>query len=118
MTTDEIKEHLKQVKYPGFSRDIVSFGLVRSAGMLDGVVKVSLALTTSDPKVPLHLKTEVEKCLRVIPGVKEILVEVSVAPAKAPAAAGAVQGGNLAGNNAAPKAIQYAVSIASGKGGV
>ena len=118
MTTDEIKEHLKQVKYPGFSRDIVSFGLVRSAGLLDGVVKVSLALTTSDPKVPLHLKTEVEKCLRVIPGVKEILVEVSVAPAKAPTAAGAVQGGNLAGNNAAPKAIQYAVAIASGKGGV
>jgi ATP-binding protein involved in chromosome partitioning len=90
VTTDEIKEHLKQVKYPGFSRDIVSFGLVRSAGLLDGVVKVSLALTTSDPKVPLHLKTEVEKCLRVIPGVKEILVEVSVAPAKAPTAAGAV----------------------------
>ena len=118
MTTDEIKEHLKQVKYPGFSRDIVSFGLVRSAGLLDGVVKVSLALTTSDPKVPLHLKTEVEKCLRVIPGVKEILVEVSVAPAKAPTAAGAVQGGNLAGNNAAPKAIQYAVAIASGKCGV
>ena len=56
MTTDEIKEQLKKVKYPGFSRDIVSFGLVRSAGLLDGVAKVSLALTTNDPKIPLHLK--------------------------------------------------------------
>ncbi|MCX6952378.1 MAG: P-loop NTPase [Verrucomicrobia bacterium] len=118
MTSDEIKEHLKQVKYPGFSRDIVSFGLVRSAGVFDGVAKVSLSLTTSDPKVPLHLKTEVEKCLRVIPGVKEILVEVSVAPAKAPAAAGAPAGGNLGGNSAAPKTIRHAVAIASGKGGV
>ena len=117
MTSDEIKEHLKQVKYPGFSRDIVSFGLVRSAGVLDGVAKVSLALTTSDAKIPLYLKTEVEKCLRAIPGVKETLVEVSVAPAKAAPAAPA-NGGNLGGNSAAPKAIKYAVAIASGKGGV
>ena len=115
MTDDQIKEHLKQVKYPGFSRDIVSFGLVRSAGMLDGVAKVSLSLTTSDPKIPLHLKTEVEKCLRALPGVKETLVEVSVAPVKAAPAAG---GGNLGGNAAAPKSIRHAIAIASGKGGV
>src|ERR1051325_7675041 len=56
VTSDEIKEHLKQVKYPGFSRDIVSFGLVRSAALADGTAKVSLAITTSDPKTPLHLK--------------------------------------------------------------
>ncbi len=119
MTSDEIKEHLKQVKYPGFSRDIVSFGLVRSAGILDGVAKVSLSLTTSDPKIPLYLKTEVEKCLRVIPGVKETLVEVQVAPAKAPPTSGApVAGGGNLGGNAAPKTIRYAVAIASGKGGV
>lgn len=117
VTSDEIKEHLKQVKYPGFSRDIVSFGLVRSAGVLDGVAKVSLALTTSDPKIPLHLKTEVEKCLRAIPGVRETLVEVSVAPAKA-APPSPANGGNLGGNSAAPKAIKFAVAIASGKGGV
>ncbi len=116
MTTEQIKEHLKQVKYPGFSRDIVSFGLVRSAGMLDGVAKVSLALTTNDPKIPLHLKTEVDKCLRALPGVKETLVEISVAPVKAAALPAA--GGNLAGNTGAPKAIKFAVAIASGKGGV
>ncbi len=115
VTTDEIKEQLKQVKYPGFSRDIVSFGIVRSAGALDGVVKVSLALTTSDPKIPLYLKTEVEKCLRAMPGVKEILVEISVAPVKA--APPPANGGNLAGNGA-PKTIKFAVAIASGKGGV
>jgi ATP-binding protein involved in chromosome partitioning len=56
VTPDEIKEHLKQVKYPGFSRDIVSFGLVRSAALVDGTAKVSLGLTTADPKIPLHLK--------------------------------------------------------------
>lgn len=116
MTTEQLKEHLKQVKYPGFSRDIVSFGLVRSAGLLDGVAKVALGLTTSDPKIPLHLKAEVEKCLRAIPGVKETLVEISVTPVKAPSAGST--GGNLAGNQGAPKSIKAAVAIASGKGGV
>jgi len=121
VTSDEIKAQLKQVKYPGFSRDIVSFGLVRSAGFFDGTVKVSLALTSSDPKTPLQLKTDVEAALRGLPGVKEILVEIAVAPAKTPpAAAGGMTaaGGNLAGNAGAPKKIRYAVAIASGKGGV
>lgn len=115
VTPDEIKEHLKQVKYPGFSRDIVSFGLVRSAALVDGTAKVSLAITTSDPKVPLHLKNEVDKCLRAIPGVKETIIDVAVSAAKAAPAAG---GGNLGGTNAAPKTIKHSIAIASGKGGV
>ncbi len=114
MTPEDIKEALKQVKYPGFSRDIVSFGLVRSAALIDGTARISLALTTSDPKIPLHLKQEVEKCLRSLPGVKTTLIDVAVTPAGKPAAAG----GNLGGNASAPKTIKYAVAIASGKGGV
>ena len=82
MTDDEIKEHLKQVKYPGFSRDIVSFGLVRSAGFADGVVKIALTLTTSDAKIPLYLKTEIDKCLRSIPGVREVIIDIAVQPAR------------------------------------
>ena len=115
VTPDEIKEQLKQVKYPGFSRDIVSFGLVRSAGFLDGTVKVSLALASSDPKTPRQLKSDVEHCLRALPGVKDIIVEIAVTPAKAPPAAA---GANLAGHAGPPKTIAHAVAIASGKGGV
>ncbi len=121
MTSDEIKDRLKQVKYPGFSRDIVSFGLVRTAGFFDGTVKVAIALTSNDPKTPLQLKKDVEAALRGLPGVKDILVEIAVSPAKTPpaaAGASAVSGGNLAGNAAAPKKIKHAVAIASGKGGV
>jgi len=114
VTPDDLKEQLKQVKYPGFSRDIVSFGLVRSAALIDGTAKVSLALTTSDPKIPLFLKTEVDKCLRAIPGVKETIIDIAVSPVKTPAAGG----GNLGGNAGAPKGIKHSVAIASGKGGV
>jgi ATP-binding protein involved in chromosome partitioning len=113
MTSSAIKEILQQVKYPGFSRDIVSFGLVRSTGFADGTAKVALALTTADPKIPLQLKREVEACLKAQPGVKQVIIDVAVTPPKTP-----VTGGNLAGNTAAKRGIKYAVAIASGKGGV
>jgi ATP-binding protein involved in chromosome partitioning len=112
VTSEAIKEALKQVKYPGFSRDIVSFGLVRSAGFVDGTAKVALTLTTTDPKLPLHLKSEVEKCLRSLPGVKETIIDVAVAAPKAPATSGNLGGGT------APQGIKHSVAIASGKGGV
>lgn len=114
MTSDSIKDALKQVKYPGFSRDIVSFGLVRTAAFDAGTAKVSLAITTSDPKVPTMLKAEIEKCLRALPGVADVIIELAVSAAKPPATAGQ---GNQAGG-AAPVGIKHSIAIASGKGGV
>ena len=118
MTPDAIKDHLRQVKYPGFSRDIVSFGLVRDAAMVDGTVKVSLQLTTSDPKVPLLLKQEVDKCLRALPGVKDTVVELAVQPARPPPAPG---GNTPAGAGAAycyeDAAEQTFRAAASGRAG-
>ncbi len=113
MTPEDIKEALKQVKYPGFSRDIVSFGLVRSAALVDGTARVALALTTSDPKIPLSLKAEVERVLRSLPGVRETIIDVAVAPVKTPAG-----GGNLPGAGGPPRGLKHAVAVASGKGGV
>lgn len=114
MTDDEIKEHLKQVKYPGFSRDIVSFGLVRAAGFSAGTAKVALTLTSNDPKIPLHLKNEVEKCLRALPGVKDVIIDVAVQPVRAATPANAPG----AAGSSTPKTAKYSVAIASGKGGV
>ncbi len=115
MTADTIKEALKQVKYPGFSRDIVSFGLVRSAAFADGTAKVSVAITTSDPKVPTMLKAEIEKCLRAQPGVKDVIIELAVSAAKAAPQPGQ---GTTPGGGTAPKGLKHSVAIASGKGGV
>ncbi|WP_404422626.1 P-loop NTPase [Nibricoccus sp. IMCC34717] len=112
MNADAIKDALKQIKYPGFSRDIVSFGLVRSTGFVDGVAKVQIGITTSDAKIPAQIKAEVERCLLAQPGVQNVIVEIAVSAAKTPGS-----GGNLAGGSA-PKGIKYAIAIASGKGGV
>jgi ATP-binding protein involved in chromosome partitioning len=112
MTEDEIKEHLRQVKYPGFSRDIVSFGLVRSASLAEGTARVALAISTNDPKVPLALKAEVDRCLRVMPGVRDTVIDIAVQAVRTPATVGTAPAAT------GPKAIRYAVAIGSGKGGV
>ena len=114
LNADTIKEALKQVKYPGFSRDIVSFGLVRSTAFADGTAKVAVALTTSDPKLPTLLKAEIEKCLLVQPGVKDVIIELAVSAAKAPPKPGQA---NLGGGTT-PAGLRHSVAIASGKGGV
>ena len=115
VTPEAIKEALKQVKYPGFSRDIVSFGLVRSASLAEGTATVSLALTTSDPHVPATIKADVDRVLRSLPGVRDAVVEISVAAPRAPAAAPT---GPAAANDGEDRPIKHAVAIASGKGGV
>jgi ATP-binding protein involved in chromosome partitioning len=111
VSNETLLELLKKVKYPGFSRDIVSFGLVKSAQFEGGVAHVALALSTSDPKVPKQIRDEVEKVLKEAPGVTQVFVEVAVQAPK-------VQSGTGGSKPAAAKGIQAAVAIASGKGGV
>jgi len=61
-----VRDALASVKYPGFSRDIVSFGLVKSIKVDNGEVKVQLALATNDPSVPATIKNDAEEVLRGI----------------------------------------------------
>lgn len=111
MSPESLKEILKQVKYPGFSRDIVSFGLVKSAAVIDGVARVALQVTTSDQTVPLQLKREVERVLKGQPGIDDIVVDMAVSQAKAPSS-------GAPGAAKAPGGIRKTIAIASGKGGV
>jgi ATP-binding protein involved in chromosome partitioning len=114
LTEDQIKDALKSVKYPGYSRDIVSFGLVKQLAVNEGAVSVSLQLTTANPQAAQQLKQDAESALRAVPGVKSVYVEVKQ-PATAPSAA-------TPGSQFAPQAkvpgLNRIVAIASGKGGV
>lgn len=114
MTAEDIQSSLKQIKYPGFSRDILSFGLVRGVDLAGGVAKVQLAITTSDPKVPAKLKADVEETVGRLPGVEAVEVEISVAAPKTPPPAAS------GGQGAVQKmpGVRWAVAVASGKGGV
>src|SRR5215510_3782052 len=88
ISEDDIKNALKAVKYPGYSRDIVSFGLVKHIAAKNGAVNVSIELTASNPEAGRQIKTESEGALKALPGVTAVIVEVKQtgAPQPAPAA--------------------------------
>jgi hypothetical protein len=48
---DTIRQALGAVKYPGFSRDIVSFGLLRGLSIEGADIDVQLVLSTNDTAV-------------------------------------------------------------------
>ncbi|MDR2981426.1 MAG: Mrp/NBP35 family ATP-binding protein [Puniceicoccales bacterium] len=115
MDKDSILNALKQVKYPGFSRDIVSFGLVRGVDINDGHVSVSLAITTSDSDIPKKLHADVDNALKNA-GYINAEITISVAPSTQPhatthSASGAAPDRALAG-------VKHVIAVASGKGGV
>ncbi len=111
VTEEQIKQALSGVKYPGFSRDIVSFGLVKGVSIDNGDVRVQLALATNDPNVPATIKNDAEKVLRGITGVQDarVLIDIHAPPAGA-GAAGMV--------TTRIPGIKHVIAVASGKGGV
>jgi len=108
---------LSVIKYPGFSRDIVSFGLVRSATLNEGEASVQLAITTSDPRIPADLKKEVETVLGNLDAVTNVDVEIAVSKPKSalPPQGG---GGDQQQTPSLISGVKKIIAIASGKGGV
>ena len=113
MNEEDIKNALKAVKYPGYSRDIVSFGLVKEIAASNGAVSVVIQLTSGTPEVGKQIKTESEQVLRALPGVKMVYVDVRHQ-------AGAQPGGTQSPWNQQQRVsgIKRIVAVASGKGGV
>lgn len=110
LTQQAILDALKAVKYPGYTRDVVSFGLVKSVAVNGGSAHVTLQLTGGNAQTAQQIKTEAEKVLRAVKGVEQLHIEVlSPAGAQAPVQAQGPKG---------VPGIRRVVAVASGKGGV
>src|SRR5499427_7748967 len=76
LTETEIHNALRTVKYPGYTRDIVSFGLVKEVAAKNGAISVTLQLTGGSPEVAQQIKTESERVLRALPAVQQVYIEL------------------------------------------
>ena len=47
MNNEEVMERLRSIKYPGFSRDIVSFGIVKTVEVKGDSVRVVLLMSSA-----------------------------------------------------------------------
>lgn len=112
MNKESIQEALKAVKYPGFSRDIISFGLVRSIEFIEGKASINVSVATSDHSIPAKIRDDIENTVSKVEGVTEVAVNISVTANKqAPAGGNAPQAARIPG-------VKHVIAVASGKGGV
>lgn len=116
ITEESIKEKLGQVNYPGFSRDIVSFGLVKSISVNGEDVSVKIAIATRDPKIPADIYKATREALDAIEGIGQVDVDIDIQEPTQNAASGATAGGQV--DKQGIPGIKHVVAVASGKGGV
>jgi ATP-binding protein involved in chromosome partitioning len=109
-------EALKTVRYPGMTRDVVSFGFVEAVTAdEEGRVAVRLRMTTHKPEAAEQVKREVEGLLAELPGVAGGTVDLQLERPPAPHAG--AQKAVSQGPDLVPD-VRHIVAVASGKGGV
>jgi ATP-binding protein involved in chromosome partitioning len=108
---NEILNELKKIKYPGFTRDIVSFGLIKDIEVGHSGVTVMLSAPSASPEIVSRIVDEIRKTVSTMPGVPGVKVEVERAAPAAPRMAATPAKSPVPG-------ISRIVAVASGKGGV
>ena len=106
---DSLREALKAVKYPGFSRDIVSFGLVRDITVNGSDIDVQLVISTTENAVAKSIRDDAANVLGSLPGVGRVNVKIDIQAPAAPT--GSTGPARIDG-------VRHIIAVASGKGGV
>jgi len=107
-----VRDALSTVSYPGFSRDIVSFGLVKGVAIDGDNVTVKIEIATRDAAVPQQIHSEAQAALAKLDGLGQIKIDIDIKdPPDAGAAGGAVGKSSIPG-------VKKVIAVASGKGGV
>ena len=110
MTEENVLEALKNVTYPGFTKDIVTFGFVKDILVNGNTIGLTIDITSSADEVKAQLRDEATKELQKL-GFQNININV-----KAPQAPKQMSN-SVSGKNIAPHVKNF-VMVSSGKGGV
>jgi ATP-binding protein involved in chromosome partitioning len=112
MTQEHVSNLLKSINYPGFSRDIVSFGIVKGIQVSENKILVNLVIATQNQEHIKSIRDDIERVLTSETGIANIQVDFDVQPVKQAPTNGAPMG-----QQPIP-GVKYVIAIASGKGGV
>jgi len=113
MTQEEIQNILKEIKYPGFNRDIVSFGMVKNISLSDNTIDISLQINSENEDLLNQLTSEIKnKFINLVESNVNIHIQK---PQNQPAQSAGQQ--NPVNQQSIP-GVKHIIAIASGKGGV
>ncbi|HUP47353.1 MAG TPA: Mrp/NBP35 family ATP-binding protein [Thermoanaerobaculia bacterium] len=111
-TQQQVLDALKKVRFPGLSRDIVSFGFIHDLKVEEGLVSFTVRFQSENPAVGQQILREAEAAVRAVEGVTEAHIQLEVGPRQgAPGATAGAPPRVLPG-------VKYTIAVASGKGGV
>ncbi|HEY6146321.1 MAG TPA: Mrp/NBP35 family ATP-binding protein [Thermoanaerobaculia bacterium] len=116
LTEDKVLEVLRTVKFPGLTRDIVSFGFVKDLALGGGNVSFRLEIITESPRAAEEIRREATEKLRSLPGVQAVTIRLDVQPPGPPPPAGATAAPPP--DRALLRDVRFKIAVASGKGGV
>ena len=118
LTPALIRAALTTVKYPGFTRDIVSFGLVKNIAVTpEGAVTVDLIVESKNADVPRYIYENVMGVIKELPGVKKLDVNIEHhAPEQKKKPTGVND--DPADWKSSVPGVKHVIAVASGKGGV
>jgi ATP-binding protein involved in chromosome partitioning len=116
ITEEKVLETLRTVRFPGLTRDIVSFGFVKDLSVGGGNVSFRLDITTDSPRAAEEIKRDATEKLRSLPGVNAVTIRMDTQqpgplPQRGPAGVPPPQTNIL-------QEVRFKVAVASGKGGV
>ena len=112
MTQEHVSNLLKSINYPGFSRDIVSFGIVKGIQVSENQISINLVIATQNQEHINSIKNDIERVLSTETGIADIQVNFDIQPVKQ-----APVNGAPTGQQPIP-GVKYVIAVGSGKGGV
>ncbi|HEY4230940.1 MAG TPA: Mrp/NBP35 family ATP-binding protein [Thermoanaerobaculia bacterium] len=115
VTEERVLDALKTVRFPGLSRDIVSFGFVKDVTIGGGNVSLRLEIMTESEAAAREIYRDATEKLRALPGVNAVTIRLE---RKAPGGAAPRPGPAPAPETSILAQVRYKVAVASGKGGV
>jgi ATP-binding protein involved in chromosome partitioning len=116
LTEEKVLEVLRTVKFPGLTRDIVSFGFVKDLTVGGGNVAFRLEITTESPRAAEQIRREATEKLEALAGVHAVTIRVDVHAPGPPPPRGGV--GVPPPDTAILREVRFKIAVASGKGGV
>jgi len=119
ITNADVLRALAGVIYPGFTRDIVAFDVVKDLAVDDGAVAFRIELGPGNPAVLGTIEREARAALVVLPGVKSVAIRVTSAasPAASPSGSRPAPAPGVLDAELLP-GVKHTIAVASGKGGV
>ena len=111
MDKNKVKEILGNINYPGFNRDIVSFGMVSGVEIKADEVRINLSITSQNDEKKKILVSNIEKKLGEY--FSSVYVEVEEKDSNGPS-----PGTQASSAEPVLPNVKHVIAIASGKGGV